>query len=117
METELKQPDSASKYDRQIRRELTVAIRVECINKSDRFNPHERIRSIGGRNGDRTRWHLSQERAIEGIETGKWSFYVERPAGDRVGVVVARSAAGNKYLKTEADGDQPNNLLSLPECP
>ncbi|MGO7416641.1 DUF3892 domain-containing protein [Rhizobium ruizarguesonis] len=29
----------------------------------------------------------------------------------------AKSAAGNKYLKTTADGDQPNNLLSLPECP
>lgn len=24
---------------------------------------------------------------------------------------------GNKYLKTEADGDAPNNLLNLPECP
>jgi hypothetical protein len=23
----------------------------------------------------------------------------------------------NKYLKTQADGDWPNNLLSLPECP
>ena len=22
-----------------------------------------------------------------------------------------------KYLKTESDGEQPNNLLSLPECP
>jgi hypothetical protein len=24
---------------------------------------------------------------------------------------------GNKYIKTQNDGDQPNNLLSLPECP
>ena len=31
--------------------------------------------------------------------------------------VVAVSRFGNKYIKTEADGDQPNNLLSLPECP
>ncbi|WP_428792364.1 DUF3892 domain-containing protein [Vibrio splendidus] len=23
----------------------------------------------------------------------------------------------NVYLKTENDGEQPNNLLSLPECP
>ena len=55
--------------------------------------------------------------AIAGIESGKYDFYVERPAGDSVGVVVAVSAAGNKYVKTQADGDQPNNLLSLPECP
>lgn len=92
-------------------------IRVECINKTDRLNPHERIRNIGGANADGSRWKLTQEAAIEGIESGKWSFYVERPAGDRVDVIVAVSAYGNKYLKTTSDGDQPNNLLSLPECP
>jgi hypothetical protein len=37
--------------------------------------------------------------------------------GQTVWVIVARSAAGNKYLKTQNDGEQPNNLLSLPECP
>jgi hypothetical protein len=91
--------------------------RVKCINKTDRSSPHERIRHIGGVNHDNTRWKLSQHDAIQGIENGKWAFYVEQPAGDRVDVVVAKSAAGNKYLKTRADGDQPNNLLSLPECP
>ncbi len=30
---------------------------------------------------------------------------------------VETSRYGNKYLKTEADGEQPDNLLSLPECP
>jgi hypothetical protein len=90
--------------------------RVNCINKTDRFNPHERIRSIGGSNADASRRKLIQEEAIVGIEGGKWSFYVERPAGDLVDVVVARSPYGHKHLKTTADGDQPNNLLSLSEC-
>jgi hypothetical protein len=94
-----------------------MAIRVECINKTDRYDPHERIRNIGGRNSDGSRWQVSQPDAIAGIQSGKWDFYVERPTGDRVRVVIATSQQGHLYLKTEADGDQPNNLLSLPECP
>ncbi len=50
------------------------------------------------------------------IENGKWTFFVRRNS-QSVRVVVAVSRYGNKYLKTEADGEQPNNLLSLPECP
>jgi hypothetical protein len=90
-------------------------VRVQCINKSDRFNPHERIINIGGVNADGSRWILSQPIAIEGIENGKWSFYVQNP--HIVDVIIAVSRYGNKYLKTQADGDQPDNLLSLPDCP
>ena len=89
---------------------------ISCINKTDRYDPHDRIRSIGGLNGDGTRWKLSQLKAIAGIEEGKWSFYVSMN-GRYVDVIVAVSRYGNKYLKTEADGEHPNNLLSLPECP
>jgi hypothetical protein len=88
---------------------------VTCINKSDRMNPHERITRIGGTNPDRTTWRLSQQDAIAGIESGKWGFYVSR-GGRQVSVVVATSRFGHKYLKTVADGEQPDNLLSLPEC-
>jgi hypothetical protein len=92
-------------------------VRIECINKTDRLNPHERIRNVGGRNPNGTRWKMTQLAAIEKIEDGTFDFYVERPEGDTVKVIVAVSQYGNKYLKTTADGDQPNNLLSLPECP
>jgi hypothetical protein len=36
------------------------------------------------------------------------------PGQPSVWVVVATSQHGNKYIKTTADGEQPNNLLSLP---
>lgn len=90
-------------------------IQIQCINKSDRYDPHERILFVGGvHNGQR--WKLSQPDAIAGIESGKWAFFVH-VNGRSVWVIVAVSRFGNKYLKTEADDDQPNNLLSLPECP
>jgi len=88
---------------------------IKCINKTDRQNPHERIRNIGGTNGNGRRWKLSQPDAIRGIESGEYDFYVHR-AGRTVRVIVA-SHSGSKYLKTEDDGVQPDNLLSLPECP
>jgi hypothetical protein len=89
--------------------------RISCINKTDRFNPHERIKTVGGVNSDGTHWHQSQEYTIREIEDGSWEFYVQEDSRT-LDVIVAKHD-GHKYIKTVADRLQPDNLLSLPECP
>lgn len=93
-----------------------MRVQISCINKTPRYDPWDRIDNIGGRNPNGSRWKMSVSRAISGIDTGQWSFFVS-VGGRAVDVVVARSRYGNRYLRTVADGDQPNNLLALPECP
>ena len=90
---------------------VTETVQVTCINKTDRPDSHERIHSIGGAS-----WKMSQQQAIASIEAGTYQFYV-RAGGRSVWVIIAVSEDGHKYLKTQADGPQPDNLLSLRECP
>ena len=87
-----------------------------CICRSDRLNHDRRIRAIGGVNPDGSRWKISEETAIAGIESGQWRFFVSH-AGRAVEVVVATSKYGSKYIKTAEDqGLHPECLLGLPEC-
>lgn len=93
-----------------------MEVKISCINKNDRNNPYEAITHVGGLNPDGTKWRLSRQETIQSIYDDKYNFYVE-VNNDRVEVIVAVSPYGHKYLKTVADGDKPNNLLSLDECP
>jgi hypothetical protein len=43
-------------------------------------------------------------------------YYVQVAGQKIVWCVVATSPWGHRYVKTEADGEQPNNLLALAEC-
>lgn len=89
---------------------MATRLEVTCINKTDRYNPHERIENIGGNS-----WKHTEDDAIAYIENGVYSYYVNRGGYEARVIIATRS--GHKYLKTEEDGEQPDNLLSLPECP
>ena len=90
----------------------TNTAQITCINKTNRSSPWERISRVGGNSGGG--WTLTLDDAIGKIERGEWSFYVS-VGGKSVWVIVAANS-GHKYLKTQSDGDHPNNPLSLPEC-
>ena len=96
---------------------MVTNVQIKCVNKSDRTIAHERILSVGGSPGPTTiNWKRSQEQAIADIETGGCAYWVAVPGSDSVWVKVVVDPFGNKYIKTETDGEQPEHLLSLPEC-
>jgi uncharacterized protein DUF3892 len=103
------------------------------------LGPYERVRSVGGPNlpgvpppdasrfaaelqkrglaiRERPRWTLPLDDAIDGVQNGKWSFFIQLGIYDTVNVLVATSPSGRLYLKTEVDQDTPDELLFLPRC-
>lgn len=94
---------------------MTNRFRIRCINKLPRNDPYNSITHVGGTGAQP--WTLTVDEVISRIQSGKEAFYVERPEGNPVDVIVARSRSGKFYIKTASDNDEPNNLLSLPECP
>jgi hypothetical protein len=90
-------------------------IRVDCIERADRSSPYHRIRSIGGLGPDGLRWRLTEEAAITAIDDERAVFYIEWPHGHRVDIVAAQGL-GKRYLKSQSDGESPDQLLGLPDC-
>lgn len=95
---------------------LTEEREVRCIRKADRQDPYTRIQAVGGGGSLLTMWTMSLDEAIRGIEAGTLKLYTH-VGGHKRNIVVVSRLMGSKYLRTEADRDTPDNLLSLPECP
>ena len=92
-----------------------AARRIECASKKSR-DGRRRITHIGGSTADGRRWKVSQEDAIEEIESGKAGYYCDT-GGQSYLVVVAKDKSGAKFLKSVIDVDAPDSLLKLPDCP
>jgi hypothetical protein len=93
---------------------------VVCINKHPTHqDPHNRIQQIGTNTASGTtsytkKWPLAD--VITAIDKNGDTFWSTDKKGDRVKCITAVHS-GNKYVKTENDGIQPDNLLAKPECP
>ena len=89
---------------------------VECIHRTDRQEAHERITAIGGGFPGR-RWKHAQPDAVAWARSRIFEYYIINQDGREEKLIVARDQHGHEYLKTESDGEHPDKLLNLPECP
>ena len=89
-------------------------VQIICIRKLHPQSPHEHITHVGN---PKAGWEWTREQVVESIDEGTNTFYVLDPhSGKRSDVAVVRSAGRAPYLRTHADGDWNNNLLSLNQC-
>ena len=90
-------------------------VQVTCITKPDPQSPHEHITELGN---PRAGWKWSREDVIRSIDAGTNTFFVIDPyTSKRSTVAVVRPSGRAAYLRTHADGDWNDNLLSLNQCP
>ena len=86
-----------------------VARRVTHSQK----DPHHNVVALCNPDAD---WSPRQSHeVINDIEAGLHSYYVEWPSGKRTGIHLVNGPNG-KYLRTDHDDTQQNNLDELPEC-
>lgn len=87
--------------------------RVTCTTKREK---HEHILSLGCYGPGETHHNFTEAEVIDRIENRGDTFYAERPDG-HVAEIMVVTIGTEKYLKTRPDGERPNNLDWLPDCP
>jgi len=84
-------------------------VRVTCISRVPRGDPHEGITHLGSQN-----WRWTRQEVIDTINDRRNTFYV-LAHGRRADVRVVDGPRG-QYVRTYADGVWNDDLLDLPEC-
>jgi hypothetical protein len=99
-----------------LRKELAMAdVAVTCVTKPNVNSAHEHITHLGNPTAG---WKWTREQVIQSIDAKSNTFYVQDPAsGKKAYIGVVRENGKAAYLRTYADGQWNNNLLSLNQCP
>lgn len=96
-----------------------MSVRIVCINKDNGYheNPYEAIETLGWvEDGTGSQGKSSRLAMYDWIERGGYAYVQQGVLPRKVKVITAVSQHGTKYVKTEADYTDQNNLLKLPEC-
>jgi len=94
---------------------MAIPLKVKWIDQCDAPSAHLRIRHIGGSTG-KLQWKHAATQAVAFIEDEEFDYYVEMNAR-AVKLEVGQTPDGQKFLKTEADKEEPQQLLNLPGFP
>lgn len=85
--------------------------KVTCTTK---HSTYERITHLGCVTDTGFYQRFTEEEVLQHMAQGD-EFHVTRPEGHTVKIIPAERH-NRPYLKTEADGERPDNLLSLAHC-
>lgn len=89
---------------------------VRWTTKSDKAQAHERILEIGIPTMDGQCLRYTLANAVELQWTGVKQFGVA-VNGVMIELKIETTQDGHRYLRALSDGDQPESLLALPDCP
>ena len=88
---------------------------ITCITRVNHAEPALQITHVGGPNPKGRGWRLTLAEALEGMVSGRWSFFVIKDA-QRIKLMVGVSQNGYRYIKSENENSVPHTLLELPDC-
>ncbi|MDE3068102.1 MAG: hypothetical protein KGJ60_11200 [Verrucomicrobiota bacterium] len=94
---------------------VAIALIVKWIERTDQPETRPRIRFLGGASG-RCEWKHTYAQAIEFIERGVFSYFVETN-GRFLKLESGRTEQGRKCLTVQTEGGPSQILLDLPEFP
>lgn len=85
-------------------------------HRPDDADRDRRLEGLGGPDSTTgALWYRDIDFLIRGIESNEYALWTVDQQGNSVWVEV-KERNKRKYLKTQTDGVEPNNLLALPRC-